>query len=124
MTEASTDAAAGFTQGLPFNRLVGLRIDTAREGQATGRLEIREEVHNHIGTIHAAAQFALIEALSGAATMSNLQDLLGRVTPLVEGIDVSYHKLLRGDAHGVATVATDSLASWRRSSATGRLDSW
>ena len=89
------DVAAALTQAIPFNNHVGLHIDTARDGDATGELAVRPDLHNHIGTLHAAAQYALIEALS-AATASVLLADIARFTPLVEAIEVRYLKLLRG----------------------------
>jgi acyl-coenzyme A thioesterase PaaI-like protein len=106
MTE-NPDVAAALTQAIPFNNHVGLHINTARDGEATGELAVRPDLHNHIGTLHAAAQYALIEALSGAATASVLLADIARVTPLVEAIEVRYLKLLKGDAHGRATMTTN-----------------
>ena len=106
MMSEELDVAAALTQAIPFNNHVGLRIDTARDGEATGELAVRPDLHNHISTLHAAAQYALIEALSGAATASVLLADIARVTPLVEAIEVRYLKLLKGDAHGRATMTT------------------
>jgi len=108
MSQQSKDEAALFTAALPFNQHVGLEIDEARQGRAVGRLAVREQLHNHIGTLHAAAQFTLIEALSGAAAMSMLSDRLTEVTPLVEAVEVRYLKLLKGDASGVATLTASA----------------
>jgi len=49
---------------IPFNKFVGI---SRSESQENGLLELKddENLKNHLGTVHASAQFALAEACSG-----------------------------------------------------------
>lgn len=108
MTESTTDMAEMMRAGIermPYNAMVGIRILELGGGHARGALAARSEVGNHIGTMHAGAQFSLIEATSGAAAASAFIDLLGNATPLAQGAELTYRKPARGDV--VAEAAVD-----------------
>ena len=92
---------------MPYNAMLGVRIVEMDGGRARGTLEARTEVGNHVGTMHAGAQFSLVEAISGAAVSSAFLDLLGRATPLAQGADVTYKRPLRGDATAEAQIAQE-----------------
>jgi uncharacterized protein (TIGR00369 family) len=96
-------------EGMPYNAMLGLRIIEMDGGRAVGALATRPEVGNHVGTMHAGAQFSLIEATSGAAVSSAFLDLLGRAVPLAQGAQLTYKRPVRGDAHAEATVAPEEI---------------
>lgn len=94
---------AGIEQ-MPYNAMVGVRITEMDGGRARGVLAARAEVGNHVGTMHAGAQFSLIEAISGAAVSSAFLDLLGRAVPLAQGAELTYRRPARGDVTADAFV--------------------
>src|ERR1035438_8092756 len=62
---------------IPFNRFLGLRA-----GDTALTLPADPKYHNHLGTVHAGAQFSLAEAASGQW----LLDRFGEGHPLVDEI--------------------------------------
>ena len=94
---------------MPYNAMLGVRIVEMDGGRARGTLAARNEVGNHVGTMHAGAQFSLVEATSGAAVSSAFLDLLGRATPLAQGADLTYKRPLRGDATAEAHIAQEEI---------------
>ena len=92
---------------MPYNAMLGLRISDMEGGRARGHLASRPEVGNHVGTMHAGAQFSLVEAVSGAAVSSAFLDLLGKATPLAQGAQLTYKRPVRGDAHAEAVLTTE-----------------
>jgi uncharacterized protein (TIGR00369 family) len=108
VTESQTDITEMMRAGIermPYNAMIGIRILELAGGSARGTLPARTEVGNHVGTMHAGAQFSLIEATSGAAAASAFLDLLGNATPLAQGADLTYRKPARGDVVAQASVA-------------------
>lgn len=97
----------GGIESMPYNAMVGVRILEMDGGHARGALASRPEVGNHVGTMHAGAQFSLIEAVSGAAVSSAFLDLLGRAVPLAQGAELTYRRPARGDV--VAEAHVDAL---------------
>ncbi|HEV7678174.1 MAG TPA: DUF4442 domain-containing protein [Candidatus Dormibacteraeota bacterium] len=98
---------------MPYNALIGLRIVEMDGGRARGALASRPEVGNHVGTMHAGAQFSLIEAVSGAAVSSAFLDLLGRATPLAQGAELTYRRPARGDVVAEAVMTPGDIARVR-----------
>jgi uncharacterized protein (TIGR00369 family) len=103
----------GGIEGMPYNAMLGVRILEMDAGRARGALASRPEVGNHVGTMHAGAQFSLIEATSGAAVSSAFLDLLGRATPLAQGAELNYKRPVRGDASAEAHVDVADVARVR-----------
>jgi uncharacterized protein (TIGR00369 family) len=98
---------------MPYNAMVGVRILEMDGGRARGALAARTEVGNHVGTMHAGAQFSLIEAVSGAAVSSAFLDLLGRAVPLAQGAELTYRRPARGDVVAEASMAAEEIARVR-----------
>jgi uncharacterized protein (TIGR00369 family) len=94
----------GGIEGMPYNAMLGVRIVEMEGGRARGTLASRPEVGNHVGTMHAGAQFSLVEATSGAAVSSAFLDLLGRAVPLAQGCELTYRRPARGDVVAEATL--------------------
>src|ERR1700691_4173338 len=89
---------------VPFNSLLGIQVINVEKGKAKCKLNSRPEVCNHVGTMHAGAQYSLIEAASGAALIGSLIDLLDQATPLVIGVDIAYRSSAYGDCTAEATI--------------------
>ncbi|MBP6864604.1 MAG: DUF4442 domain-containing protein [Candidatus Didemnitutus sp.] len=80
--------------------------------------------HNHVGTLHAAVQFALAEAASAACLQRDFPDA-GAVFAVVRGAQVKYRRAATGDLLAYARPDDDTrehlahdLATRTRSSAT------
>lgn len=92
---------------LALNRLLG--IVTAPTG-AAHLLEMRftPQLHNHLGTMHAAAQFALAEGASAECLQREFGAAVGPVFAVVRGVEVKYRKPATGDllAYGTPDEST------------------
>jgi uncharacterized protein (TIGR00369 family) len=98
---------------MPYNAMLGIRIIEMEGGRAVCSLEARPEVGNHVGTMHAGAQFSLVEAASGAAVSGAFLDLLGRATPLAQGAELTYRRPAKGDVLAEATMSPEEIARVR-----------
>ena len=102
------------TQAVPFNRVLALQFVAIEPERAEVVLPEAPERLNHVGTIHAAAQFGLGEAASGAMVMGAFADLQGQgYIPLAAGAQIAYRKPAKGDLRGVATLSTTEQARVR-----------
>ncbi|HEX3272870.1 MAG TPA: YiiD C-terminal domain-containing protein [Ktedonobacterales bacterium] len=106
--------SAIMTQAVPFNRVLGLQFVAVEPERAEVVMPEAPERLNHVGTIHAAAQFGLGEAASGAMVMAAFADLQGEgYIPLAASAQIAYRKPSKGDLRGVATLTTDEQARVR-----------
>jgi acyl-coenzyme A thioesterase PaaI-like protein len=102
------------TQAVPFNRVLDLQFVAVEPERAEVVLLEAPERLNHVGTIHAAAQFGLGEAASGAMVMAAFSDLQGQgYVPLAASAQIAYRKPSKGDLRGVATLSTTEQARVR-----------
>lgn len=92
-------------------------------------LPFGEVTRNHVGTMHAAAQFALAEAASAACLQRDFPALDGRVFAVVRGVQLKYRQAATGtlfafaepDASTREHLASD-LATRTRTTATVRVE--
>jgi len=77
---------------IPFNRFLGLR---AGGGPLT--LAADPKYHNHLGTVHASAQFALAEAASGQWLLDHFGDAVTDYVAVVRHVDVKYRRPAAGE---------------------------
>lgn len=92
---------------LAFSRALGLR--EAPPGAAhLLELPFSPLVHNHLGTVHAAAQFSLAEAASAECLQRRFGAAAGEVFAVVRGVEVKYRRPAEGDlfAYGQPDEAT------------------
>ncbi len=108
MTERNPIAL--FVEQIPGNALLGLTVPEVGVGTATVELAQRDEVTNHVGTMHAAALFGICDATSGAAMSSALGDKLFSVTPIASGGEIAYKRPARGVITGRASLSDDQVA--------------
>lgn len=94
---------------LAYNRALGI---CAAPAGAEHLLELPfgPLVQNHLGTVHAAAQFSLAEAASAECLQRRFGRELGEVFAVVRGVTVHYRKPAGGDllAYGSLTEETES----------------
>ena len=84
---------------IPFNRFLGLRA-----GGAALTLAADPKYHNHLGTVHASAQFALAEAASGQWLLDRFGEAAADYVAVVRHVDVRYRRPAAGEltAHASA----------------------
>jgi uncharacterized protein (TIGR00369 family) len=93
-----------FKAAVPFASYLGIEYDEVGPGHAVLRLADDPAKHNHIGTLHAGAMFALAESASGVAVMAAIADRLADVTPLAARAEITYRKVARGDVTATARI--------------------
>ena len=71
---------------IPFIQHIGINKST----EYNVELENKEIVQNHIGSIHASAQFTLAETQSGLFLQNLFPELVGKVVPLLRASSVKY----------------------------------
>jgi len=79
---------------LPFNKI--LLIKKSDLPDTILMLEDRVKYQNHLGTIHASAQYALAEASSGEILERNFGDWNGAYFPVVRRGEVKYKNPAKG----------------------------
>jgi acyl-coenzyme A thioesterase PaaI-like protein len=89
---------------LPLNRALGLHLPAAETAHI---LELPETplLLNHVGTIHASAQFALAEAGSGEFLLRELGVLQGEAFAVLRSAEVKFRKPAHGDLRATARFA-------------------
>lgn len=75
---------------IPMNATVGVQITDVGVGWATGECADTPPFRNHLGTIHAGAQFLLAEAVSGAAFAGAFAYAITEAVPLIEKLETHY----------------------------------
>jgi acyl-coenzyme A thioesterase PaaI-like protein len=93
---------------LALNRLLGI---VAAPAGAAHLLEMpfAAPLHNHLGTVHAAAQFALAEAASAECLQRHFQTSAGEVFAVVRGVEVKFRKPATGDLLAYGAPDPDTL---------------
>jgi len=82
---------------IPMNATVGVQITDVGVGWAEGACSDTAPFRNHLGTIHAGAQFLLAEAVSGAAFAGAFAAQLAQAVPLIEKLETHYVARAQGD---------------------------
>jgi hypothetical protein len=97
---------------VPFNELVGLK---AADDQTRGILQLddKPEYGNHIGTVHASAQYALAEATSGRCMLTRFaSELSTGVIPVVRNVQLKYTAPAKGKLYSRAEVTDEQAAQF------------
>ena len=89
---------------IPFSKIVGIK---------NGSLENHEGIQNHIGSIHAGAQFTLAEFASGTYLSSLLPELNGKVMPLLRESSVKYKKVAWGRLNSEVFVEKENIVRFK-----------
>jgi len=76
---------------LVLNRFIGIRGAPAGAGHVL-EMPLAQSVVNHLGTVHAAAQFALVEAASAELLLQRFATLSGNVVAVVRSAAVKYRR--------------------------------
>lgn len=94
-------------QSVPFARYIGVKIDEVGPGTARTSLVQRDEVSNHIGSMHAGAMFTLGEAASGGALAGAFADILQKCRPVAATAEIAYLKIAKGTLTANARIDGD-----------------
>jgi len=94
---------------VPFARHIGIQYDDA------GRPEIAFSPHlqNHLGTMHASAQFALAETASGIYLEALFPELANKVFPVLREGKVKFRQPTETSIAARASVAEAAIAAFR-----------
>ena len=76
---------------LAFSQLIGVVPAPAGSAHLL-ELPFTSKLHNHLGTMHAVAQFALAEAASAECLQRHFGAAVGPVFAVVRGAEVKYRK--------------------------------
>ena len=99
------------SEEIPFNKFVGLKV-SEKDGVL---LELPEDERccNHLGTIHASAQFTLAEASSGEFLLNTFPDLVDTTIPVVRDVEVKFRKPAYGKLYAKAECPKEEIENLR-----------
>lgn len=86
---------------LALNQAMGMRVAPPGAPHLL-ELPLTPLLKNHLGTMHAAAQFALAESASAECLRREFPALVGKVVPMVRGVTMKYRKPATGDLFAFA----------------------
>ncbi|WP_438482847.1 DUF4442 domain-containing protein [Oleiharenicola lentus] len=88
---------------LAFNQALGIQDAPAGAAHLL-EMPFSGTLQNHLGTLHAAAQFALAEAASAECLQRHFGNTVGEVFAIVRGVEVKYRKPGTGDLLAFGTL--------------------
>ncbi len=98
--QTAEDAKRLVTEQIPLARLMHLALEEASAAQVRLHLPLAGELCNHVGGLHAAAQFAAAE--TAALVIGYLQFAAGGVTCISKAVDLRFRKPARADLWATA----------------------
>ncbi len=88
---------------VPFAQHVGAHVSAVDAESAEAILPAAQERLNHVGTVHAVAQFGLGEVASGGLVLAVFSDLMAEgYAPIAAAASISYVRPGRGDLRAVS----------------------
>lgn len=94
-----------------FDRLYGLELVELGDGQARGRVVVRDELKDARGRVHGGVYAAIAESLAVAATARMLESEGRIVTPI--SLQASFLRpIADGAVHGAATARHRGRTTW------------
>jgi acyl-coenzyme A thioesterase PaaI-like protein len=90
---------------IPFVNNLGIE----KKDEKSLKLAFHKDVSNHIGSIHAAAQFALAETQSGLYLESVFPEYKGTFIPLLRSSSVKYKTPATTEVYAIANASKESL---------------
>ncbi len=92
---------------VPFATHVGIKLLEIGDGTASAELEQRDEISNHIQSMHAGAMFTLGEAASGAAMAGALAPVILDMRPVAATAEIAFKKIAKGTLTAHAKTSQD-----------------
>lgn len=96
---------------IPFNRHIALELCDGEKGVM--RLKSSPEMANHLGTIHASAQFALAEACSGQFMLGSFPEYADDYVAVLRKSQVRYKSQTKENIYGLAESDEDAVSLFR-----------
>lgn len=115
ITDAHREFAANALHGLPFAKLVGMRLEALEMDEAVISLEIRDDLRQPSGVLHGGVTATLIDTAMAFAVRTRLEPTAATATidltvhylrPLVQGKAICTGKVVRAGKR-VFTVSAD-----------------
>ncbi len=97
------ELGAALAASVPFVATVGYRVTEIEGDRVTVTLPNRDDLHNHIGTAHAAVAYGAAETATGAVLLNAIGDRFGRVLPVLKNAEIRYTAPAAGVVSAVAT---------------------
>ncbi len=97
---------------LPFNKILLIRKSDLPE--TILMLEDHVKYQNHLGTVHASAQYALAEASSGEILERTFGDWNGSYLPVVRRVEVKYKNPAKGRLFSTGAIEADKAMKARK----------
>jgi acyl-coenzyme A thioesterase PaaI-like protein len=107
------DMRQALLDAVPFNKTLGIEIVDMTPNEVTLRLPLRPELANHVGSMHAAAQYGLGEAASGALNMLIFGEQLLHLIPLTKTAQIEYRRPSQGDLLARAELSDEAIQQVR-----------
>ena len=92
---------------IPFNKFIGIERPHNQE-QYLLELPSSPNYENHLGTVHASAQFALAEACSGEYLLKIFTKYTEKIIPIVRKSETKFKKPAEGKLFAAATLEHDN----------------
>ncbi|HEU5439405.1 MAG TPA: YiiD C-terminal domain-containing protein [Ktedonobacterales bacterium] len=91
---------------VPFGRAVGARVVELGPARSVAVLPDSPDTLNHVGTVHAVAQFGVGEVAAGTLILAAFSDLRAAgYAPVIADVTIHYRKAARGELRATATLA-------------------
>lgn len=94
---------------IPFVGTVGI----TKNSDGVFALPYSGTVHNHLKTVHAAAQYALAETASGDTLLALFPDLEGKVVPVLRDSKLKFKRPAETQVTAFTEVIEDDVARFR-----------
>lgn len=88
---------------IPFNHFIGIK--ESDQPKYLLMLDKSDNQLNHLGTMHASAQFSLAEATSGYFLLKAFKEMANRVIPVVRKSELKFRKPAMGNIYSTADFA-------------------
>ncbi len=88
---------------IPFNKFIGIKKPDNQD-QFLLKLPASENLENHLGTVHASAQFALAEVCSGELLLKLFENHTKNIVPVVRKVETKFKNPAKGQLFSSATL--------------------
>src|SRR5215469_5670517 len=88
---------------IPFYRFLGLRLNGS-----VLTLQADPRYQNHLGAVHASAQFSLAEAASGQWLLAKFGGMAGDYLAVVRQVELKYRRQAAGELTAMADVSPEN----------------
>lgn len=95
---------------IPLVRHLGIHIPD--DNQSLG-LPFSDHMGNHLGTMHAGAQFTLAETASGYHLMQLFPELVNKVIPVLRNADIKFKRPVNSALQSQPSVSEEALLAFR-----------